>query len=130
MAIKVLLADDSDVMRSAMRKTLEEEPRIEIVGEASTFAATMQMISDFKPEVLLLDLHMPEKREFTPDFVKSQLCTVKHTLTVSFSDDSEAKTLAESYGAASLLDKVKLYTDLIPAIMQFSFTIPQKSDCC
>jgi DNA-binding NarL/FixJ family response regulator len=47
MAIKVLLADDSDVMRSAMRKTLEEEPRIEIVGEASTFAATMQMISDF-----------------------------------------------------------------------------------
>jgi two-component system, LytTR family, response regulator len=68
MTIKVLLADDSDVRRSAMRKTLEEEPRIEIVGQASTFAATMQMISDFKPEVLLLDLHMPEKREFTPDF--------------------------------------------------------------
>ncbi len=53
-----------------MRKTLAEEPRIEIVGEAATFDATMRMISDFKPEVLLLDLHMPEKREFTPDFVK------------------------------------------------------------
>ena len=72
MGIKVV-ADDSDVMRLAMRKTLKEEPRIEIVGEAATFAATMQMISDFKPEVLLLDLHMPQKRDYTPDFVKSQL---------------------------------------------------------
>jgi chemotaxis response regulator CheB len=40
MAIKVLLADDSELMRSVMRRTLEEEPRIQVVGEASNFAKT------------------------------------------------------------------------------------------
>ncbi len=117
MQIKVLLADDSDVMRTAMRKALEEEPRIEVVGEASTFAQTMQMIGDFKPDVLLLDLHLPEKRDFTPAFVNSQLISVDHVVAVSFSNDDEAKSLAQSYGAAVLLDKMKLYSEMIQTIM-------------
>ena len=119
MAIKVLMADDNDAMRSAIRRTLNEEPRIEIVAEASTFAETIQMISDFKPAVLLLDLHLPERREITPALVKAQLRRVC-TLAVSLSNDAEAKALAESYGAVSLLDKMNLYREMIPAIMQFS----------
>jgi DNA-binding NarL/FixJ family response regulator len=118
-SIKVLLADDSQAIRSAIRKTLEEEPRIEIVAEASTFAETIQKIADFKPEVLLLDLHLPEKREFTPELVKAQLQSVC-TLAVSLSNDDEAKALAESYGAVSLLDKMNLYREVIPAIMNCS----------
>ncbi|HSY65905.1 MAG TPA: response regulator [Terriglobales bacterium] len=119
MAIRVLMADDNDAMRSAIRRTLNEEPRIEIVAEASTFAETIQMISDFKPAVLLLDLHLPERREITPALVKAQLRRVC-TLAVSLSNDAEAKALAESYGAVSLLDKMNLYREMIPAIMQFS----------
>jgi DNA-binding NarL/FixJ family response regulator len=117
-AIKVLVADDSDVVRMAIRRTLEEDARIEVVGEASTFAETMQLIGDCQPSVLLLDLHLPEKRDFTPAFVKSQLAGVAHTLAVSFSNDPEAKALADSYGATALLDKVNLYTQMIPAIMR------------
>ena len=119
MAIRVLMADDNDAMRSAIRRTLNEEPRIEIVAEASTFVETIQMISDFKPAVLLLDLHLPERREITPALVKAQLRRVC-TLAVSLSNDAEAKALAESYGAVSLLDKMNLYREMIPAIMQFS----------
>jgi DNA-binding NarL/FixJ family response regulator len=37
MPVKVLLADDSDVMRSVIRRILQEEPSIEVVGEASQF---------------------------------------------------------------------------------------------
>ena len=74
----------------------------------------MQMISDFKPEVLLLDLHLPEDRHFTPDFIKSQLGSVPHTLAVSLSNDVDAKALAVSYGAESLLDKMKLYDSRMP----------------
>jgi DNA-binding NarL/FixJ family response regulator len=118
MSINVLVADDSDVMLTAMRRILEEEPRIRIAGEARTFAATIQMIADAKPQVLLLDLHMPEKRDFTPDFVRSQLGSVGHVIAVSFSNDRESQTLAEMYGAIRLLDKMKLYTDLVPAILE------------
>jgi chemotaxis response regulator CheB len=58
---KVLIADDSDIMRTAIRKTLEEASNIKIVGEASTFSETRQKIVDLKPDVLLLDLRLPEK---------------------------------------------------------------------
>ena len=117
MPIKVLVADDSHLMRSAIRRILEDEPRIVVVGEAATFAKTIQTIGDLKPEVLLLDLHMAEKRAFTPELVKSQLACVC-TLAVSFSNDDEARQLAESYGAVALLDKMKLFTEMIPAIMR------------
>jgi DNA-binding NarL/FixJ family response regulator len=115
MPIKVLLADDSDVMRLAIRRILEEERRIEVIGEAGTFAKTVQ--SDLKPEVLLLDLHMAEKREFAPKLVKAQLGCVC-TLGVSFSNDDEARQLAESYGAVKLLDKMTLFNEIVPAIMR------------
>lgn len=90
MPIKVLLADDSDMICHAMRRILESERQIELVGAAERFGQAMQMIADFKPEVLLLDLHMAEKRDFRPALVKSQLGCVC-TLAVSFSNDEEAR---------------------------------------
>jgi DNA-binding NarL/FixJ family response regulator len=124
---KVLIADDSEVMRTAIRKTLEEETNIHIVGEASNFAETIQMVGDFKPDVLLMDLHMAEKRNFAPALVKAQLGTVC-TLAISFANDGDSKSLAESYGAVTLLDKMTLYTEMLPAIQQFhpELTLPKK----
>jgi DNA-binding NarL/FixJ family response regulator len=118
--IKLLLADDSDIMREAIKKLLAEETRVQIVGEASSFAAAMQMVADFKPDVLLLDLHLPQKRDLQPPLVKSQLGCVDYTLAISFSNDEEAKSLAASYGAVALLDKMSLYSQLLPAIERLS----------
>jgi len=69
--------------------------------------------------VLLLDLHLPEKRQFTPALVKSQLQCVR-ILAVSFSNDDDRRNLPKSYGASALLDKMNLYNEMIPAIMQHS----------
>ena len=120
MPITVLLADDSSIMLDAIRKLLEEEPRIRIVGEAATFAAAVQMVADQKPDILLLDLHMPQKRELNAPLVKAQLACVPYTIAISFANDQEAKTLAASYGAVGLLDKMSLYSQLLPAIMRLS----------
>lgn len=114
---RVLLADESDIMLAAMRQILAEEPSIEIVGEARSFPEAIQMVVDIKPEVLLLDLFLPEKRCFGSDFVRSQLRSVPHTLAVSLSNDTEAKALAARYGARALLDKRNLSGKMIPAIM-------------
>jgi DNA-binding NarL/FixJ family response regulator len=129
MAIKVLIADDTDLMRRAMRIVIETESRIQIVGEAATFGQTMQAIADFKPDVLLLDLHLAERHDFTPALVKSQLVSVQHIVAVSFSNDAEARDLAESYGAKVLLDKMRLYDQLVPAILDCSLNTQHlKSD--
>jgi DNA-binding NarL/FixJ family response regulator len=118
--IKVLLADDSEIMREAIKKLLVDEPRIHIVGEAPCFGSAMQLVADAKPDILLLDLHLPQKRELPAPIVRAQLNCIKYTLAISFANDEEAKSLAASYGAAALLDKMSLYTELLPAIMQLT----------
>ena len=80
----------------------------------------MQLVAEAKPDILLLDLHLPQKRELPAPIVRSQLNCIKYTLAISFANDEEAKSLAASYGAAALLDKMRLYTELLPAIMQLT----------
>jgi DNA-binding NarL/FixJ family response regulator len=118
MPVRVFLADDSNIMRDAIRKLLDGEPSIKIVGEADTFTGAIQMLPESKADVLLLDLHMPQKRELQAPLIQSQLSCVRHTIAISFANDEEARKLAASYGAATLLDKMSLYSDLVPAVMQ------------
>lgn len=70
MPIRILVADNSPFMLSAVRRLLQEEPRIRAVGETSAFSTIMQTIVNFKPEALLFDLHMVEKRNLAPPFIK------------------------------------------------------------
>jgi chemotaxis response regulator CheB len=60
MPTKVLLADDNEMMCKCVGRFLRDEPSIELVGIAATFAQLMKMRADFKPEVLVVDLHLPE----------------------------------------------------------------------
>ena len=120
MSIKVLLADGNDVMRPVIAKVLREEPAVELIGEAITFAETLQMTAALKPDVLLLELHFDDDREYPAEVVKAEvLLNAKCVLAISLWNDKEAKSLAESLGAAVLLDKATLYSELIPAIKQF-----------
>ena len=60
-SIKVLVADDHAVFRDGLRKLLEGADDISVVGEASNGNECINMLDKFKPDILLLDLRMPEK---------------------------------------------------------------------
>jgi DNA-binding NarL/FixJ family response regulator len=57
--IRVFLVDDVGAFRALMRFTLEEDPRIEVVGEASDGCEGVDGVERLKPDVVLLDLAMP-----------------------------------------------------------------------
>ncbi|MBI3662591.1 MAG: response regulator transcription factor [Acidobacteria bacterium] len=59
--IRVLMADDHAIFRDGLRKLLDAEDDISIVGEASTGAQCIQLLGKFRPDILLLDLRMPDK---------------------------------------------------------------------
>jgi DNA-binding NarL/FixJ family response regulator len=98
----VLLADDSDLMLRMIGRLLQEQPGIELLGHAKSFAQTLQMTAELKPQVVVMDLHMRDETTFEPDFIRSQLLrSAKHIVIISVWNDEKSQALANSYGAAS-----------------------------
>ena len=58
--IRVLLADDQEVLRVGMRMLLESEPDIEVVGEASTGSEAVDLARNVEADVILMDVQMPD----------------------------------------------------------------------
>lgn len=58
--IRVLLADDHPVVRGGIRNMLEQADDISVVGEAESGAQALELVEELSPDVLLLDMEMPE----------------------------------------------------------------------
>ncbi len=62
--IRLALAEDHTIVRWALREALSKADDIEVVGEAGTAQETLQMVNDVKPDVLLLDITLPDRSGF------------------------------------------------------------------
>lgn len=120
MSIKVLLADDSAVVRRGMRQLLAAEIEIEIVGEAADFRQTIRLMDELNPQIIVLDLHMPDGTQATLLDLKSHLKHGSRLVAISVFNDEETKTLVESLGTVPLLDKMELHQKLIPTILELA----------
>jgi DNA-binding NarL/FixJ family response regulator len=117
-SVKLLLADDPKVVCKAIRFLLSQEPSIEVLGEAHPFQQIIEMASLLQPNVILLDLRMPERQGFERSTVKALLTHSERIIAMSIWNDDGAKALAQEYGAVALLDKVQLGFELIPALRE------------
>lgn len=61
MKIRLLLVDDHAVVRSGLRMLLGTESDVEIIGEAGTAAEALASAADLKPDVILMDIGLPDK---------------------------------------------------------------------
>ena len=92
--IQVLIADDSEVIRRAIRLLLQAES-ISIAGELASFAELVAALKSMKPDVVLMDLHMPGEEE--ADMVKENMHGIC-LIAISLFDDPETQFLAEVLG--------------------------------
>ena len=60
MTIRIVLADDERMVRTALRAILTAEPDLEVVGEAATGAEAVSVVRGLTPDVVLMDVRMPE----------------------------------------------------------------------
>ena len=116
-SIRVLVADDSELIRRAVCGLLQAEPNIAVCGEAANYAELLKKFNATTTDVVLMDLRMPGVNLLTPATIKSHFhgsCL----LAMSAWNDAVSASLAQSYGAVKLLDKSQLASVLIPAIAE------------
>jgi DNA-binding NarL/FixJ family response regulator len=117
MSSRVLIADGAKIVRDAIRRLLNGQPEIEIVGEAADFAQAIGMIEELKPQIVILDLYMPIGSESSLDDVRDQVrSSGVQVLAISIYLDETTQELAKAIGAPFFVDKMKLGHELIPAV--------------
>jgi DNA-binding NarL/FixJ family response regulator len=121
MTIKVFLLDDHELVRRGLRQLLEDEPDVEVVGEAATAAQAIARIPALRPNVAVLDVRLPDGdgitvcREIRSAMDEPPACL----MLTSFSDD-EALFTSIMAGASGYLLKQVSGTDLVGAVRRLA----------
>ncbi len=94
--IRIILVDDSPIVRLGLRSALEDYADIQITGEAGTAAAGLDLLNRLKPDVVMLDLHLPDKSGLLAcrDYLKSRPGTPVLILTSSNSERNVHEAIA------------------------------------
>ena len=114
--IRVVIADDHRLFREGVRMILREEKDIEIVGEAVNGLQTINVVNDLKPDVVLLDIKMPEMDgiQVIPPIRQKSPNTKALMLTAAMDEAKIFKSLKA--GAKGYLSKDASVCDLTKAI--------------
>jgi DNA-binding NarL/FixJ family response regulator len=114
--IRVLLADDHGVVRKGLRFVLENEPDIEVVGEASDGRQAIEASGENNPNVIVMDIAMPRLNgiDATAQIVKHQPQT--GVIILSMYSDEEYLLRALTAGAKGYLLKDTAESELVSAV--------------
>jgi two-component system, NarL family, response regulator NreC len=115
--IRVFLAEDHALVRQGFRRLLEDDPRIEVVGEASTGLSAIEQCAKIKPEVVVMDLLMPEigGLEATAEILKANSDT--RVLILSMYSNPAYVRKAIEVGAKGYILKDAIEIDLPQAVV-------------
>lgn len=116
MGIRVVLVDDEAMVRVGLRMVLSAEPDIEVVGEASDGAAAVGVVDETTPDVVLMDIRMPEVDGIEgARRVLASSPEVKVVVLTTFDEDAYVEAALRS-GVSGFLLKVAPPERLIDAV--------------
>jgi DNA-binding NarL/FixJ family response regulator len=103
--IRVVLADDHPIVRDGLKKLLSLEEDIEVVGEASDGREVLQIVQDKEPDVVILDLRMPNLDGLSALQALQQLNKKAKVIILTASEDKNEFVQAMKLGCSGIVLK-------------------------
>jgi DNA-binding NarL/FixJ family response regulator len=103
--LRILIADDHPLFRKGMRSLLETMPEVEVVGEAATGQEAIDLAAGLQPDVILMDLQMPEGSGLLATRTISEASPHTRILVVTLFEDDDSVFAALRAGARGYILK-------------------------
>ena len=113
--LRVLLVDDHDLFRTGLRNLLEEEGVL-VAGEAGTGAEALRMVEELAPDVVVMDLNMPEMSGVEATRHIATLSPLTRVIVLTISDEDADVLDAIVAGACGYLLKDASIDDVVTGI--------------
>lgn len=134
--IRVLLADDQNLIREGLKALLDQEPDLQVIADVDNGYDAVQQAEALQPDVVLMDLKMPQMDGITATQAICERCPETRVLVLTASDDETSIRNALQVGARGYLLKDmspdelanairtahKGFTQLSPGILQKAMT--------
>ena len=120
MILKCLIVEDSPFMREIYRFSLRDHLNIDIVAEAADGVEAMKLISEIKPDILILDLILPLKNGIEILNEMAEISPKTKIVVISSLDDAATVSKAKALGAIEYLIKPFTKVQLVNAINEVS----------
>ncbi|WUH98032.1 response regulator transcription factor [Spirillospora sp. NBC_00431] len=112
MSVRILLADDQPLIRAGLRVLIADTPDLEIVGEAGTGAEAVRLVEDVRPDVVVMDIRMPDM----DGIEATRRITAARVLMLTTFDDDEYVYGSLRAGASGFLVKDMALEEILSAI--------------
>jgi DNA-binding NarL/FixJ family response regulator len=116
MTIRIVLADDQPLIRSALRMLAADSLDLDLVGEAETGAQALQLANELHPDVVVMDIRMPGMNGIEATrLITAASATTRVVILTTFDDDDTVYASLRA-GASGFLVKDMALDDILTAI--------------
>ena len=115
-SIRLLLVDDQDIVRAGLRSLLEEHPNLEVIGEAGGGAEAVALAAQLQPDVVLMDLTMPDMSGAEATRRIKEIAPEVNVLALTIHEDEAYFFEMLNAGASGYVPKRASPDDLLAAI--------------
>ncbi|MCL5022415.1 MAG: response regulator transcription factor [Nitrospirae bacterium] len=114
--LRVLLADDSKIMRECLRTLLDRHPEIKVISEAEDGRVAVRLVKELFPDIVIMGTTMPDLNGI--ETIRQIVAELPGIRVIALSMYSDRRFVSEVFkaGASAFLLKDCIYEDLVPAI--------------